>query len=141
VIAYEEENIHWNDPVGPSASMGTLPFFDHPPAIVSLIISMSRIGLLTVEGLKAIEETWGKVDFMDMDGAVLARDLSHQTLVELEKSGRIPQDAHPNDVWQVKDAWPFPMWNMDLKKLDVPLAEIEEDRDRGRWSEYGDPGY
>ncbi|MCA0424753.1 MAG: hypothetical protein LCH61_15800 [Proteobacteria bacterium] len=141
VIAYEDKAIHWNDPVGPGAAMGTLPFFDHPPAIVSLIISMSRIGLLTVEGLKAIEETWGKVDFMDTDGAVLARDLSHQTLIELEKSGKIPQDAQPNDVWQVKDAWPFPMWSMDLKKLDVPLAEMEEERDRGRWSEYSDPGY
>lgn len=94
-----------------------------------------------MEGLKAIEETWGKVDFMDTDGAVLARDLSHQTLIELEKSGKIPQDAQPNDVWQVKDAWPFPMWSMDLKKLDVPLAEMEEERDRGRWSEYSDPGY
>lgn len=31
VIAYEDEAIYWNDPAGPSAATGTLPFFDYPP--------------------------------------------------------------------------------------------------------------
>jgi AbiV family abortive infection protein len=58
VITYEDEAIHWNDPVGPNTAMASLPFFDHPPAIVSLIVSMSRIGLFTVEGLRAIEVSY-----------------------------------------------------------------------------------
>lgn len=140
VVAYEDDEVHWNDPVS-FRSRVQMAFVDYAPRIVSLVSGMKRLGVFSEDGLDAIAATWGEKEFRDEDGLPKARSLSHRMLVRLEELGRVSEDATAVDGGLVLDAWPFPMWNMDLGRIDVPLNELQAEQDQALWAESGESGW
>lgn len=136
VVAYEDDEVHWNDPLMPFRM--PRPFLRHAPPILSLVSGMKRLGIFSVDGLDAITSTWGETAFRDEDGLPKARSLSLEMLGRLEARGQISEEASEADVGFVADAWPFPMWDMELRRIDVPLEELEAERDGALWAEIGE---
>ena len=133
VERYDEGVVVWNEPYG------FPPLGDRrPPDVLRLAIAMRNLGFLSPEGMRVIRTIWGAADLSD---GLTLRDtinLKWQTLWAAKDAGLNSQTATDGDVRAVCETWPFPMWDFDLGPLDVPLAELEAERDRNLAAEIGD---
>ena len=132
VERFDDGALVWSEPRG-------LPVIGahRPPPAVSLVLAMRNLGLLTAEGLKAIARVWGTRDLTDDLDHREARDLKRKTLEDAEATGVIPATASDDDVRTLYELWAFPMWDFDFHAIEVPLEELEEERDRNLANEMG----
>lgn len=132
VERYDDGNLVWNEPRGlPPMGMR------HSPAALRLVTAMRNLGLLTVEGLRAVSDVWGADTLTDDLTHQDALDLKHRTVAAVEAAGAITEVATEADVRTVYEDWSFPMWDFDLGMIDVPMKELEAERDRNLWEEAG----
>lgn len=107
---------------------------DYASGAAELVLAMSRAGFCSTEVLTTIAEVWR--DFRPEPETQWSdcRELNRATLE------RIPADVvdpelSDEDVSRILNTWTFPMYDVDLRKIDVKLDDLRE-RQRN-WSPDG----
>lgn len=134
VEAYEDGEPMWN---APSSWRAGTPWAlrDRAPAVLGLAQSMKRLGLFTAKGLAATADVWGREELTDALTYHEAVAISKALLLRIQDEGLIDEDATEEDVGRLYREWPFPMWDFDLRSIEVPLETLEEERDANLWWE------
>jgi hypothetical protein len=130
IEAYEDEVPHWNKPTSHTSG---LPRFT--PMVLEIVEALSAVGVFSRKGLDATAEIWGQLDFKDTQTHADARRLMKQ-LWERLVTEKLPSEATTQqDVNVLYEYWHMPMYNLDFKLIDVPLAELQEEREAIMWTE------
>jgi hypothetical protein len=133
IASFEDGTPVWNAPV----FHDRLQFGDFQPRSLAVVDALHHLGLTTEAGLRATAEVWGAVTFRDTQGSVEARRLTKELLNRAVSEG-LPLDTASNDhVTTVYDAWQFPMYLMELRRIDVPLEDLRERQEAMLWAEAG----
>lgn len=96
--------------------------------------SLISSGAFTRDGLEIVSSVWGNVDFNADQNWSEARSLTEDMLLELGAAGLITADATNEDVNNLYRFWQIPMYNIDFKKIKVPLEELISEREAFRRS-------
>jgi AbiV family abortive infection protein len=137
-IEDEDGSRRWTGPAD-RAAMFDEPFkYPAPPStVIPLVDAMSRIGLLTEEGIAATRRVWNGVIADDGMHWLDLRPLSVAILDELAGHGRTYTDADRAALSYVVDNWIFPLNGLDLTIAKVDRADLERERERWLASEIG----
>ena len=132
IEVHEDEKPRWSDPHHWSGIAMRMK-----PISLQLAEALSAIGVFTRAGLQATADTWGAVDFVDNQGYSEARDLTRQLATRLEADGLVSGEARDSDGHSFYNLWQLPMYNLDFTKIEVPLEQLEAEREAAYWAEVG----
>ena len=107
---------------------------DYPSGAVELVLAMSRAGFCSVEVLMAMVEAWRDFRPQPETHWSECRDLNRATLERIPAEV-VDADLSDQEISRIVNTWPFPMYDVDLRKIDVKLEELRE-RQRN-WSPDG----
>lgn len=133
IEAYEDEKPSWNKPAGyRSMSPPMMPY------ALQTTEALSALGLFSRKGLTAVSETWGTLEFKSEESSTEARGLTRKMLERIVQE-HLQSDAATSDhIGRIYNAWQMPMYNLEFKMTDVPLEELERERQALMWAEIGD---
>lgn len=132
IEAYEDRVPIWNAPK-------TYPGFFEPrkPSVLAVAEAMAALGMFSLPGLNATAQVWGALDFVEHESLRDAERLTDQ-LVERLVTEALPADFATQDhVFVLGRHWPLPMYNVELKMVDVSLEDLKQEQDRILWAEAG----
>lgn len=131
IAAFEDGEPVWSSPlIGKGAS-----FEDYVPTSLQVIDALHHLGLTSAAGLKATHEVWSTLTFRDKENPEDTDRLTRH-LLERAVDEKLPlETATQNHVRALYQCWQLPMYMLDLRKIDVPLAALKERRDMLLWSE------
>ena len=132
IEAYEDGVPQWNKP---TSYVSGLPRF--APTVLQVVEALSAVGIFSRKGLDATAEIWGQLEFRDTESHADTRRLTEQLLKRLILEGLPSETATQEDVNILYESWQMPMYHLDFKLIDVPLAELQERRDAIMWAEAG----
>jgi hypothetical protein len=132
IEVHEDEKPRWSDPHHWSGIAMRMK-----PISLQLAEALSALGVFTRAGLQATADTWGAVDFVDNQGYSEARDLTRQLATRLEADGLVSGEARDSDGHSFYNLWQLPMYNLDFTKIEVPLEQLEAEREAAYWAEVG----
>ncbi|MDX5955963.1 MULTISPECIES: hypothetical protein [Azospirillum] len=133
LITHEDGVPMWNDPVIPPSAFG----FGEPSAW-RICQALQDMGAFTRHGLDVMSSAWRCTEFAGPQSWSDTKHLTRKMLEALESAGLISERATSEQVGTLLHNWQMPMYNIDFEKIDVPLNELQADRDANLWSEYGD---
>ena len=136
IAAYEDGEPVWNAPLD---HRSLFPGFT-PPALL-LAKALSAVGAFTVAGQKAISDIWGAVEFKVTENPHDAQRLTQATLKRLIDEKLPREDATQGHVDALYRHWQMPMYGLDFGMTDVPLADLEAEREANSWAEIGERPY
>lgn len=104
---------------------------DYASGAAELVVAMSRAGFCTTEVLTTIAEVWR--DFRPEPETQWSdcRELNRATLERI----LVDPELSDEDVSRILNTWTFPMYDVDLRRIDVKLDDLRE-RQRN-WSPDG----
>ena len=100
--------------------------------------ALSALGIFTHKGLDATAEVWGQLEFRDTETRADAERLTKQLLKRLIAEGLPSGTATQDDVDVLYRSWQMPMYRLDFRLVDVPLAELMAQREANLLAEIGD---
>lgn len=104
----------------------------HEPMIIGVLSSMSAVGLLTVNGLKAIRQVWDGVEVDDETHWTVVADLNRATMENLycNPPPTLPTDpARVAALRLVVNRWVFPLTGLNMSETKVSLQELARQRE------------
>lgn len=132
IEADQDQGLNWSIPRNPYTGLEALDSF-MPPAL-RLVAAMEQIGLFKVEGLQAVSDTWGSLEYLDKedhhDGEMLTERLLHR----LHAEGLMLDTVEKEDVAALYRDWQLPMYNLDFSLIPVTIEELEAAQEREYWS-------
>lgn len=97
------------------------------------------MGAFSRAGLDIISQVWSSVDFVDeVECYPLSRNLTQQTLERLNAAGLISQNAEQDHLHYLYSQWQVPMYRLDFKPIQIPLAYLRAEQEAALRSEIGD---
>jgi hypothetical protein len=94
-----------------------------PPSDASLLVaSLHRAGLATVHGLEVVAEVWDGVAPDENTNWQDNRAITLATLEQLQAATNFAVDG--TDIERISRSWTFPLWHVDLSRIDVDLNEL-----------------
>jgi hypothetical protein len=109
----------------------------YPPTALTVVEALSALGIFTRKGLAATAEVWGQLDFKNAQTRDDAERLTQHLLTRLLAEG-LPSEAvtqeHAHALYR---NWQMPMYNLDFKLIEVPLADLVAERDANFQAEMG----
>lgn len=135
VERFDDHNLLWNVPRSWRERLQWAHI--RRPDILNLAVAMRNLGFFTAEGLRIMSDVWGGQSLNDDLTRCDANDLKIRTLQAVEAAGALPAEATDEDVQTLCQIWPFPMWDFNLRGIDVPMDELEAERERNLWNEAG----
>lgn len=129
---HEDGKPQWSDPHQWSGAVMRMK-----PTSLLLAEALSAIGVFTRTGLQATADVWGAVDFVDTQGYSTALDLTRQLAARLDAEGLVAEEVRDSDRHAFYNLWQLPMYNLDFSKIDVPLEQLEAEREAAYWAEVG----
>jgi len=124
IITLEEGEPIWNDPDI------TVPLFSDLKPIPWLVCqSLQSMGAFTKAGLEVVSSVWGQVDFVDSQHWSDTKRLTYEMLLALQESKLIADTADDIQVDHLYQYWQLPMYRIDFKRIDVPLTDLQIERD------------
>src|SRR5919112_706030 len=96
---------------------------------LSVAESLSALGIYRREGLRAVADIWGGVEFIDTQNCLDSERLTEQLLKRLINEELPSETAEQSDVNRIYRFWQMPMYNLDLGLLPVAHEELERERD------------
>jgi len=133
IEAYESGEPIWNTPTGFDSGFPRLM-----PTVLQVAEALSALGIFSQKGLQATADIWGQLDFKDTENHTDAARLTKELLTRLINEELPSETATQDHVNLVYGSWQLPMYNLDLRELDVPLDELHRQREAMMWSEYGE---
>jgi hypothetical protein len=100
---------------------------------------MEQVGMFTPDGLKAVSDIWGTVDYRDREDHHDGEKLTEQLLTRLHAEGLMLDTAAKEHVGTLYNNWQIPMYNLEFSLIPVSLEELEAEQEREYWSMVGDP--
>jgi hypothetical protein len=135
IITDEDGGLNWNDPeIGArSIALTRLPpdFFDdfEQPAWI-ICKALHDIGAFTRPGLDIVSAVWSQTEFVNAQNRSDADNLTREMLLALYNAGLISEAANNERV----NLWQLPMYHIDFNPIEVPLQELQAERDANyRW--------
>lgn len=122
--AYEDGNLFWNEP---KSYTDALLRFD-PPSYRA-IAALAAVGAFSPKGLKAMADTWAQQEFRETETHADAERLTQVMIGRLIDLGLPSSTAKQEDVAMIYGAWQMPMYNIDLRPIDVTMDELQRARD------------
>jgi hypothetical protein len=126
IAAYEDKELFWNVPHSYSHGFSLLRF--DPPA-VQVLGALSALGVFSETGLTVISDVWGQTEFVGDVGAEASDELIKLMVGRLIEKNLPQQHAKQDDVGLLYHAWQFPMYNVELTKVQVTLEELNAERE------------
>lgn len=124
IEACEDEVPAWNKPIGYDSGLPTFI-----PSVLRISEALSAVGVFSMPGVIATAEIFGQLEFRDSQGPSDAERLTEELLKRLIAENLPTKDATNNTFSELYRAWQLPMYNLDFNVINVPLAELEEERD------------
>ena len=131
VEAYQDDTLTWSEPSDPYAGRS---FFTSMPRALRVAAAMEQVGMFTPEGLKAVSEIWGSLEYKDREDHHDGAKLTEQMLKRFHTEGLMLATARDDDVGVLYNDWQIPMCNLDFSLIQVPLEELEAEQERELWS-------
>ena len=125
---------YWSAPS--SVDMGMSSF--EPPAL-TLTKAMSALGMFSAIGLTATSEVWGATTFCASEDRWAALSLTRQLVNRLVEQGSPTRSATDEHFSALFDLWQLPMYDFDLKLINVPLQELKDLQEQSLIAEMGLP--
>lgn len=124
IEAYEDGVPHWNRPTGVA-----FPIPSPVPAVLRVAEALSAVGAFSRKGLDAVADAWGQLDFRDNETHADAQRLTEQMLTRLVKEQLPSEAATQRDVGILSNSWQMPMYHFEFRLIDVPLEDLQRERD------------
>lgn len=133
IAAFEDGQPIWSSPIVYPSHW----FVNLRPTALNVLDALHQLGLTTEAGLKTTAEIWGQVTFQSSEGYRETERLT-QELVERAIAEQLPlETAENHHVQTLYEGWQIPMYLLDLRKIDVPMDELQGQRDAMLWAEIG----
>ncbi|MBG0795929.1 hypothetical protein IYY11_21460 [Methylocystis sp. H62] len=132
IEAYEDGAPTWNAPTGYASGLPRLK-----PVALRVAESLSNVGAYSLKGVQAIANFWGTTEFKDTENWQDSENLTRCLLETLIAEGLPSERASEQDMSMLYDSWQMPMYNLEFKLIDVPLEDLERERDAMLWAEAG----
>src|SRR5690606_6392862 len=94
-------------------------------------------GVFDRKGVKIVHQTWGEIDFIDTQGFEDQRRLTRGMLHRLSDAELISSDITDAHWHALYNNWQMPMYALDFREVEVPLEDLEAQREAAFWSEVG----
>jgi hypothetical protein len=132
IVTHEDGEPIWNEPDAPS------PIFDFgEPSQWQVCQALRDMGALTRPGLDIVSSVWSQTEFVDEQHWSDTERLTHEMLLALKKADLTTEDASKQQGGILYNRWQLPMYRIEFKRIEVPLAELQAERDANFWSEAG----
>ena len=122
----------WQEPYTPAP----YPEFSEPSPW-RLCEALQNVGALTRQGLDIVSAVWSQTEFKDRQGWPNTRRLTHEMLEELDGAELITEAARSEQLTVLYDSWQLPMYHIDFTRIDVPLADLQAEREANIRAEMG----
>lgn len=132
IVAYEDGELVWNEP---DAIPPMFHFGD--PTQFQVCEALAGLGAFSREGLNIVSSVWGQTNFLDTQEWSDANVLTQAMLVALQEAGLIAPSAQQEQVGMLYRHWQLPMYHIDFRKIDIPLEDLEAEREANFWREAG----
>jgi|ERR1043166_4552623 hypothetical protein len=123
IAAYEDERPFWNEP---KSTIGSLLRFD--PSAYLAISALNVVGAFSRKGVRVVADVWGQEQFNSSKTIADAQRLTKAMLSRIIDLGLPSDSATDKDVSQIY-RWQMPMYNLDLSPIEVPMDELQRQRD------------
>jgi hypothetical protein len=136
IEAYEDGAPGWNTP---TCHISAVPAF--VPPVLRVAEALSVVGIFNRRGLVATADIFGQLEFKDTESHWDAQRLTEELLKRLIAENLPTEAASGDHIDELYRTWQLPMYNLDFRQIDVPLAELEKERDALLWAEAGYSSY
>jgi hypothetical protein len=109
--------------ISPSRYDDTGP--DYPSGAVELVMAMTRAGFCSTEVLSAVADVWRDFHPEPETRWSDCREINRAT-IERVPSAVVDEALSEGDIARILNSWTFPMYDVDLKKIDVNLNDLRE---------------
>jgi hypothetical protein len=133
IEAYENGVLVWNIPHSIPHQFG----FELRPTVLDAVDALLAVGAFTEAGLKIVSEVWGQAEFKESEDHQDAQKLTELMLKRLIEADLPLERAGQKHVSALYHSWQMPMYNLEFKLIDVPLEELQSEREAMARSEYG----
>lgn len=127
-----EDGYYWSSPATQEQFI-----FDMSSTIVRLTLALGRLGLLSLEGLKATRDSWRGQDVTEDTYWQQIRQINMQVLSTYATRHGVNQWSK-EDASTVLEHWCFPLFDVDLRARPVTPQELNELRNSLIQREFGD---
>jgi hypothetical protein len=132
IATYEDGEPIWNEPDAAA------PMFDfYEPMPWQLCQALRGLGAFTRAGLDIVSSVWSQTEFVDEQHRDNAESLTNEMLLALEGASLITETVSEEQLGALYNHWQLPMYRIDFKRIEVPLAELQDEREANFWSEFG----
>jgi hypothetical protein len=111
----------------------------HRPPALRVVEAMQQVGMFIPDGLKALSEIWGSLEYKDREDHHDGAKLTERLLTRLHSEGLMKDTALDEHVGTLYRDWQIPMYNLEFSLMPVSLEELEAKQEREYWSMVGDP--
>jgi len=121
IQSYDNGELAWHEP----RTRPTL-FGPEKSDALRLVAAMQRLGMLSLDGLRAIASVWNGTRFSDGQTHRTAEALIQETLEQMETGGLILDSAEEADAMTLYDRWQLPMYELQITSTIQTLEELRE---------------
>ncbi len=129
VVAEESGELSWNDPLEISQPSDSAATEGSRPLSLRLVEAMAKLGIFSLQGLKATSEVWDKVEFAGPRHHSDAMELVRELVDRLVREG-LPREGSVDPYMQtLLDFWQLPMYNLDFKRIPISMEQLLAERE------------
>jgi hypothetical protein len=122
---HEEEGDRWTSPARKEGVD-----FGVDTGVQDLVGALHRTGCTSRAGLEVVAAAWTEQPIDDDTHWQEVRAVNRSIVKKLAEGGHTLTDAMADDARRLIERWHFPLAGIDLKEIEVPLAQLEADRAR-----------
>lgn len=128
----EEEGHRWASPRDYESVLG--PLFPADSVPVRLVGALHDVGIASKKALGVVAEVWQAEDLTDDFGAMEGCELNREVLQKMADRGLL--DEKPGAYPLIIGNWQLPMYDLELSRIDVKRADLDEERERrAEWAQ------
>ena len=120
VNAAESDELSWNDPLEIIRTTNPAATEEGLPLSLLLVEAMEKLGIFSLQGLKAMSEVWDRVEFAGPEGHSDAVELVQELVDRLAQEDLAKEDSVGPHLQTLLEYWRLPMYNLDFKSISNP---------------------
>lgn len=123
-VTVEDGDRHWMSPPHDGFYSGSIG----EPRSLLVARALDQVGITTRDGLALVAELWRSFEPNSHTGSHELFELIQQTLIGVTTNPE-HRKVDPDDARMIHEYWPFPMWSLDLKRVQEPsIAKLRRER-------------
>jgi AbiV family abortive infection protein len=121
-IYWDDTGYQWSSP----KTMEDLGTMRGESPVFRIIRAIQSVGITSPEALKVVNSIWSEIIIDDDFGFRALRAKNMEILQELSKLGLLKVNIADEACQTVNRDWSYPLYPLDLRKVDVKRADLEE---------------